>query len=445
MGSESTHAGADEKPLHGVVMSGYCLDRTEVSLGAVADWMQSSGRRPAGADVHGLRADGSAEPGREQMPAEGLTWQEASDYCAAKGKSLPTEAQWEKAARGGCELGSDPKRCDAQDLRPYPWGGAAPTCALANHQLSTGQRPQLCTSDTLPVDSLPEGAGPYGHLHLAGNVWEYVSDWWTPTTYGGPRQDPSGPRQGSVHVLRGGSWNTFSTNMRVANRFTDLVMGSAAGLRCARSSVESKPDAVPPLQMVELKGSLSWAGGALVGRALYVTAFDEADVEPSTGMLAPGRSPVAELRLKPGGAESQEYSLAVPRGRRYRVFASLDNGTGADRLAYISASGSGGMGQAEGNPYDALGPIDGVDILILAPPAGGAETGGGPMPPTGSAGGAPAASGPPAGTPGGGAAPAPQPGPGQGPGLGPQGGAPGTGRPPGLPPGTPPPQHGGGR
>ena len=83
---------------------------------------------------------------RNDHPAEGVTWKEANDYCNAKGQSLPTEAQWEKAARGGCELGDDANMCDPTDLRAYPWGNDAPTCELANHQLSASGLPKLCVS-----------------------------------------------------------------------------------------------------------------------------------------------------------------------------------------------------------------------------------------------------------------------------------------------------------
>lgn len=317
------------------------------------------------------------------------------------GKTLPTEAQWEKAARGGCELGEDPGSCEVSDLRPYPWGEAAPTCELANHQLSAEGMPRLCVSDTVEVGTGEAGAGPYGHVHLAGNVWEYVADPWHPGTYAsagpGGREDPGGPQGGEVRVLRGGGWNTFSTNMRAANRFHDLVLGTAAGFRCARPTVEAVPDEVALLELVTLSGTLRHESGSLSGRAAYVSAFDAADAD-ERGQLAPGRSPVAEVRLDPTGEDELAFSLQVPTGGPYLVQAAIDVGTGADKEDYVSASGSGGFGKADQNPVAAEADVSGLTVTLSSPPGGG---------PAGARG------------PGGGA--------GRGPGGGPGGGGPGKG------------------
>lgn len=368
MGSASTHSGRDEQPVHSVSVSKFCLDRTEVRAGDVAAWLQSSDRRPAGADPKNPDRLGRALPGLEAHPAEGLSWQEASDYCRSRGARLPSEAEWEKAARGGCELGQDPTRCDQEDLRPYPWGKAAPSCALANHQAVGERGPRLCQTGTMPVDSLPEGAGPYGHLHLAGNVWEIVSDAWHPKVYRvGRGADPAGPPalQGGPRTLRGGGWNTFSTNMRVANRFHDLVMGSATGLRCASGSRSPSVDLVQPLQMVKLSGTVKRQDGAPVtGRALYITAFDAAEIDPRTGMPAPGRSPAAEVRVNPSGGAVQQFELPVPRGGTYRISAALDDGTGATDLA---AAGSGGVGMLA-DPVLAMGARSGLSVVLGPPP-----------------------------------------------------------------------------
>ncbi len=413
MGSTSEHAGADEGPVHVVQLSAYCMDRTAVTVEDWAAWMRAEGRTPQGADLRSLAADLSPEPGRAQHPAEGVTWQEAHDYCAAQGKALPTEAQWEKAARGGCEAGDDPAACDKADLRPYPWGGTMPGCDLANHQETSTGMPRLCVSDTEPVDALAAGDGPYGHRQLAGNVWEFVADAYHPAVYtDAARTDPGGPSEGDFHVLRGGSWNTFSTNMRAANRFHDLVMGSATGFRCARPTVAANPDAAAPLEMVRLQGTIAMVEGQLVGRALYITAFDADDVDPATGGMSFGRSPMAETRLTPAGGSSQPFSLDVPKGRSYHLTAALDAGTGGGKDAYVSASGSGGFGEAADNPIDASDPVDGISIKLVPPPknmgppggppggARGAQQGGRPpgQPPEGAP---PPGTPPPNGAPGG--------------------------------------------
>ena len=382
MGSQSKHAGHDEGPVHVVQLSGFCLDVNEVSAGDFDAWLTAQKRKPAGLDIRNYTEDGQFDASRASYPAEGVTWDEATEYCQAQQKTLPTEAQWEKASRGGCELGTDSKTCDQKDLRPYPWGFEAPTCALANHQLSTSQMPQLCHSDTLPLDQPHQGTGPYGHEHLSGNVWEYVRDFWHPNTYDSPtRLDPSGPGTGDIHTLRGGGWNTFSTNMRSANRFHDLVMGSAAGFRCARSWSEGQADSIPPLELITLQGTIS-SPNPLNGRALYVTAFAAEDADAS-GMVPPGRSPIAEQRFEPNGQTSQRFELRLPKGGSAILSAALDAGTGAQKDDYISASGSGGFGQAQYNPIDTKSPPNEIHIVLTPPPQGGAMPANGPKKPKG--------------------------------------------------------------
>lgn len=369
MGSASSHAGADEKPVHLVMLSGYCVDVNEVSVQDFATWLNQTNHTPLGADIRSLTKtqDGwAAAEGRNAHPAEGVTWQEANDYCEAKNQTLPTEAQWEKSARGGCELGSDSNMCDTADLRAYPWGSDAPSCELANHQLSAAGLPKLCVSNTQVPSELSDGTGPYGHRHLAGNVWEYVADVWHPGVYTNePRTNPAGPASGEVHVLRGGGWNTFSTNMRVANRFHDLIMGSASGFRCARSFVEQVHDDVEPLVFASVEGTIS-STKPLTGRALYVTAFDANDAD-SRGMLIPGRSPIAETRLDPNNEQSQTFSLNLPHGN-YILSAALDAGTGAQKDDYVSASGSGGFGHAKENPIAVSATVTGINIELRAAP-----------------------------------------------------------------------------
>ena len=113
----------------------YCQTSTK-SAPKAGSRLKQSGRKGQGKDVRNLTETGELGSGREDHPAEGVTWKEANEYCAARDQLLPTEAQWEKTARGGCERG-DSERCEESELLPYPWGSDTPTCALANHQLST--------------------------------------------------------------------------------------------------------------------------------------------------------------------------------------------------------------------------------------------------------------------------------------------------------------------
>jgi len=347
MGSASDHAGRDESPVHVVEVSGFCLDELE-------------------------RMDG-----KSGLPLEGLTWDEATALCQEQGGRLPTEAEWEKAARGGCELGLDPLRCEPADLRPYPWGDKAPDCTLANHQATREGRPRLCEGKALAGSTL--SAGPYGHRGLAGNLWEWTADAYHPKTYGDgqPRANPLGPREGAVKVLRGGGWNTFSTNMRVANRFTSNLEGSATGVRCAYGDLNGTYDAVEAMQWVTLSGVVEKSEGVLSGPALMITAFDAADADPKTGRVAPGRSPVAELKLIPNKASKQSFSFELPAGR-YLLMAALDGGvTHTQDEQFTASSGMGGFGQVEG-VVDASSSKSGLQIRLQSafPPPGSGPPGG---------------------------------------------------------------------
>jgi hypothetical protein len=332
MGSASTESGADERPVHVVRLSGYCLDRAELA----------------------------APDGRL---LEGVSHADAEAACAARGKRLPTEAQWEKAARGGCELGADPARCDRDDLRAYPWGGEAPSCVNANHRTMDPQ-PRLCAGR---ADPAVRNTGPYGHIELAGNLWEWTADRYSPATYRRDpmRVDPTGPPQGDLRVLRGGGWNTFPTNMRVSNRFTSNLDGSAAGVRCARTRSAGVPDDVAPLRVVQVRGRVE---GAPDRASVEVTAFDASDFDAATGFVRPGRSPVAEGRASADGS----FALEVPAEGRY----------------VLMAAASAGLARADGppGPIGQSGPVsvgttrvDGLTIALVAsrgptPGAGGPPT-----------------------------------------------------------------------
>ena len=360
MGSASSHAGLDERPVHVVQLSNYCMDRVTVSRAAYASWKEAT-----------------PPPQDADLPEERVSWEDALDYCVSQGKSLATEAQWEKAARGGCEFGQSATACDPEDMRPYPWGTEMPSCDLANHRLTVGKI-RLCRAKAAPVGA-SLNTGPYGHIQLSGNVWEWVADTYHPKVYHRTpaRQDPLGPNGGEEHVLRGGSWNTFTTNMRVANRMSGLLEGSVTGIRCARSRTEGIHDPIAPMRIVTLSGEIIAEEGVLEGRALFVTAFDKAFASEGQGPLVPGQSPAAEMKVIPNGLSRQSFRLRAPVGGPYLLMAALDANVSPLKNGWESPTSTGGIGIADQNPIMVEGDVSGITITIreappgeLAPPGG---------------------------------------------------------------------------
>lgn len=203
---------------HEVTVSAFELDRREVTQQAYALCV-ADGACPEPASIY---HDPLAHP---NWPAVAIDFPMASAYCEWLGKRLPTEAEWEKAARGG------------SDLRVYPWGNTVPVCGV-HAVYASGD----CTADPAPVGSLPAGMGPYGHDDLAGNVWEWVNDWYDSAYYEmSPSDDPQGPASGTQKILRGGGFQSGDARfLRVSNRNNVLPDDTSArapthGVRCARS------------------------------------------------------------------------------------------------------------------------------------------------------------------------------------------------------------------
>lgn len=254
----------NERPAHAVKLDGYAVDRTEVSAGDFAEFLNAvgnDGERYLSSDdratvVIAQLDDGArdvrfkARPGYERHPANNVSWYGADAYCRWQGKRLPTEAEWEKAARG-------------TDKRLFPWGKRAPQAGLAQFDQSW---PEKGLDVLVPVDALAAGASPYGALNMAGNVLEWVNDWYrqnlcdfcypegerdlwliqqlaapvagapappAPTAteaiagddaarrrQAPPRNNPTGPTAGSFKVLRGGSWlDRLDVELATTRRF----------------------------------------------------------------------------------------------------------------------------------------------------------------------------------------------------------------------------------
>ena len=215
-----------EQPQRRVWLNQYEIDRDEVSLGEYLMWLRQQQRHLPEevrklidhvTTIHALPPKTLA-----RWPALYVTWSEASDFCRAQGKRLPTEAEWEKAARG-----------DSGNL--FPWGQRPPTPALAMFgQYHVHEIPIVAS-----VDSGEEGRSPYGLHHMAGNAAEWVEDWFGIDYYATmPDRNPHGPANGRYKVVRGGSWKSAPALLRTATRGGASPDQRAAtiGFRCARSA-----------------------------------------------------------------------------------------------------------------------------------------------------------------------------------------------------------------
>ena len=215
MGFDGTQALEDERPKHQVWLSTFHMDLHEVTTAQYAPFLSATNRpvpwqwNQVDLAQHGDR------------PVIGVDWTDAENYCRWKRKRLPTEAEWEKAARG-------------TDGRLYPWGNQVPGKDLANFAL--GARFSY-SQVLLPVRTYEQGKSPYGLLQMAGNVNEWVQDWYGANYYEtSPEQNPQGPEQGQFKVLRGGSWSDLPKYLLTYGRFKlpPETRNSYTGFRCAK-------------------------------------------------------------------------------------------------------------------------------------------------------------------------------------------------------------------
>ena len=219
----------DERPVHEVHVDAFHMDKYAVTNASYAGFVAATGHRSpecAGSGKADWNRWSGGEPpeGYGDHPVVDVSWDDAVAYCEWAGKRLPTEAEWEKTARG-------------TDGRAYPWGDEEADYRRAVMDDGGGNG---CGEDrTWPVGSKPLGASPYGVHDMSGNVWEWVSDWYEGEYYSeSPSRNPEGPSTGSDRVLRGGSWGDAADHLRAAGRpyYLPVFRHYSFGFRCARAS-----------------------------------------------------------------------------------------------------------------------------------------------------------------------------------------------------------------
>ena len=218
-GSAPGEGRLDEQPRRKIYVNSFAIDKYEVSNARYIAFLEETLHKPP-FNVYG---DGplTSENGISDLPVVQVTWHDAVDYCFWAGKRLPTEAEWEKAARGN-------------DHRLYPWGNEPPTPNRAHFEKEWDG-----TNTLKKVDSLPEGQSASGVFQLSGNVREWTQDWYDAEYYpNAPDKNPKGPETGILKVIRGGSWRSFDTDLRVTSRGKGgfALKTHGIGFRCARDS-----------------------------------------------------------------------------------------------------------------------------------------------------------------------------------------------------------------
>lgn len=221
----------DETPAHQVYLDAYYIDQYEATNASYEQCVDAGICRPPQRRNSQTRNDYFGNPAFNNYPVIWVDWNMAKAYCEWRGARLPTEAEWEKAARG-------------ETPQAFPWGSSfsdtranacdrnCPDQARASAQFNDG------FAEIAPVDSFPDGASVYGVFNLAGNVSEWVADWYHPEYYmrvGNDASNPLGPPSGQQNIIRGGSWNRLPINLRTLTRAAREPNFTAndVGIRCA--------------------------------------------------------------------------------------------------------------------------------------------------------------------------------------------------------------------
>ncbi len=223
--------GRDEYPRHEVFLDAYFIDQFEVTNARYLNFVKATGHR---IPSHPTNPSRSLWQGMEiseslaDRPVVNVDWYDAAAYCQWAGKRLPTEAEWEKAAKGTTD-------------RRFPWGNVEPT----DKHLNYNQR-WIGEKTLMPVGSYEAGKSPYGVYDMAGNVWEWVNDWYSARYYeNSPAHNPKGPERGTKKVLRGAGWQSETPTVRIFTRVESdpTNRNESTGFRCAADATVGRETA----------------------------------------------------------------------------------------------------------------------------------------------------------------------------------------------------------
>ncbi len=213
--------GRDEYPRHDVFVNNFYIDKFELTNGRYLEFVKAANHRvpqnPKNATRNLWQGDTITESLTDR-PVVNVDWADANAYCQWAGKRLPTEAEWEKAAKGTAD-------------RRFPWGNVEPT----NKHLNFNQQ-WIGEKTLMPVGSYELGKSPFGVYDMAGNVWEWVNDWYDAKYYEkSPAKNPTGPETGTKRVLRGSGWQNETPTVRIFTRVDSdpTIRNESTGFRCA--------------------------------------------------------------------------------------------------------------------------------------------------------------------------------------------------------------------
>jgi formylglycine-generating enzyme required for sulfatase activity len=219
MGSPEEKGKSNEHPQHRVYLDAFYLDRYEVTFNDFEDYLAANPKKHP--TITGWY-DRKARPDMVNKPVFGLQWKRCRDYCEWNKKRLPTEAEWERAAKG-------------VDDRTYPWGNEPPDDYRANFGNCCFIHKGMVLTQ---IGKFDLGKTPEKVFDLGGNVAEWVYDWYDKEYYAkAPYKNPKGPEKGRYHVVRGGAWNSLPVYLRSSSRYGDNDAKDYYGIgcRCAKS------------------------------------------------------------------------------------------------------------------------------------------------------------------------------------------------------------------